>query len=144
MTKNKENNESRFSSFFQEFKENVTEGAKALGNMSADIFEDVKEKAEDVYETGSDKFDQAAGVVHSYVDQYKGEKEIKELSQERNELNGILGDMVFHEFKKTGSITKRFLTTKKSSELLNSIEKVDLKILQLGKALDKKAKSKKK
>lgn len=127
---------SRFSSFFSEFKENVSEGAKALANISTDIFEEVKEKAEDLYGKGAEKFEQASGVVENYVDRYKGEKEIKQLTKEKEELNGILGSIIYHEFKKNGSVSKRFLTTKKSSELFSSIESIDKRILKLGKELD--------
>ncbi len=128
---------SRLSSFFQEFKDNVTEGAKALASLSADVLEDVKERAEELYETGSDKFEQASGVVHSYVDRFKGEQEIKQLSKEKSELTAILGDAVYHEFRKNGTVSKRFLTTKKSEKLISSIEEVDKKILKIGKELDK-------
>jgi hypothetical protein len=128
----------RFSTFFKEFKENVSEGAKALANISSDILEDVKEKAEDLYGKGAEKFEQASGVVENYVDRYKGEKEIKQLTKEKDDLNVILGSSIYHEFKKNGSISKRFLSTKKSEELFASIESIDKRILKLGKELDKR------
>ena len=129
---------SKFSAFFKEFKENVSEGAKALANISTDLLEDAKEKAEDLYGKGAEKFEQASGVVENYVDRYKGEKEIKLLTKEKDELNAILGGSIYHEFKKSGTISKRFLTTKKSEELFASIESVDKRILKLGKELDRR------
>jgi hypothetical protein len=131
-------NSSRFSVFFKNIKENVSEGAKALANLSSDLLEDVKEKAEDFYGKGAEKFVQASGVVENYIDHYKGEKEIKQLTKEKEDLNEILGSSIYHEFKKNGSISKRFLTTKKSEELFSSIESIDKRILKLGKELDNK------
>lgn len=131
---------SRFSSFFGEFKENISEGAKALKDISSDLFEDAKDKAEDLYGRGSEKFEQASGVVESYVDRFKNEKDIKRLSVEKGELTSILGDSIYHEFMKNGTIAKRFLTTKKMAELFASIESVDKEILKLGRELDKQKK----
>ncbi|MEP1033486.1 hypothetical protein [Ekhidna sp.] len=129
---------SRFSTFFKEFKENVSEGAKALADISSDLLEEVKDKAEDLYGKGAEKFEQASGVVENYVERYKGEQEIKQLTKEKDELCSILGDSIYHEFKKSGTISKRFLTTKKSEELFGSIESVDKRILKLGKELDRR------
>lgn len=133
---------SNFTSFFKDFKENLSEGAQALSKISLDIIDDVKDKAEELYETGSEKFEQASGVVHSYIDKYKGEEQIRELSNEKEELNAALGESIFHEFKKNGVISKRFLTTKKMIGVFDSIGRVDKEILRLGKQIDK-AKSKK-
>ncbi len=129
--------ESKIVSIFSDLKENVTEGAKALSSMSAELFEEAKEKAEDLYESGSEKFEQASGVVQNYVNQYKDEQQIKKLSREKNTLVGQIGDAIFHEFKKNGAISNRFMTTKKMAELIGQIEKVDKSILKIGKKLDK-------
>lgn len=138
--KQEEPKTSRFSAFFKEFKENVSEGAKALANISTDLLEDAKEKAEDLYGKGSEKFEQASGVVESYVDRFKNEKEIKQLSKEKSDLASILGESTYHEFKKSGTVSKRFLTTKKMEELFASIEAVDKQILKLGRELDRQKK----
>jgi len=134
--KSSQKKESRFSAFFQEFKENLTEGAEALSNISADIMEEVKDKAEDLYEKGSGKFEQASGVVHDYIDRYNGQEEIKDLSKEKEDLNAVLGDTIFHEFKKNGTVSKRFLTTNKMTQLFKSIENVDKEILRIGRKLE--------
>ena len=127
----------RLSAIFDDIKIYVSEGAKALGEMSAELFEEVKEKAEELYEAGYEKFEQASGVVQDYIDKYQSNKEIKALSEEKMMLLINLGDKLFHEYKKNDRISKRFLSTKKMSILLSNIEAVDKKILQLGKELDK-------
>ena len=132
---------SKFVSIFSDLKDNVSEGAKALGNMSVELFEEAKEKAEDFYESGSEKFEQASGVVQNYVTQYKDERQMKKLTSEKNELNSLLGDAIFHEFKKNGTIAKRFMSTKKITDLVGQIGKVDKNILKIGKELDKSAKT---
>ncbi len=128
---------SRISAFFSEIKNNLSEGALALSKMSSELIEEAKEKAEELYEAGSEKFEQASGVVQSYVDRYRTDQEIRSLNKERDELYARLGDLVFHEFKKNGTVSKQFMTTKKMSVLISSIETIDKKILKKGKELDK-------
>lgn len=138
MAKSKLKKESKsLSAIFDDIKVYVSEGTKALGEMSAELFEEVKEKAEELYEAGYEKFEQASGVVQDYIDKYQSNKEIKALSEEKMMLLINLGDKLFHEYKKNDRISKRFLSTKKMSILLSNIEAVDKKILQLGKELDK-------
>ena len=129
---------SKFTEVINDIKENVTEGAKVLRDMSAELMEEAKEKAEELYEAGYEKFEQASGVVQDYVDRYKGNREIKKLIEQKAELTSRFGDVVFHEFKKNGSIGKRYLTTKKMSTLIREIELVDKEILRIGQELDKK------
>ncbi|MEM9327261.1 MAG: hypothetical protein AAGA85_16450 [Bacteroidota bacterium] len=131
---------SRFSEFLNDIEENITEGARAFKKMSQEVLEEVKDKAEQLYEAGAEKFEQASAIVQNYIDQYEGHKEIKSLSVEKTELQSKLGDTLFHEFKKNGTISKRFLTTKRMTTLMDNIEAVDKKILELGKELDKKNK----
>jgi hypothetical protein len=142
MAKESEEKKSKFSAFFKEFKENISESAQALNKMSYELIEEVKERAEELYEAGSEKFEQASGVVQSYVDRYKSDQEIRSLTKEKDELLANLGDLIYHEFKKNGTIAKRFMTTQKMTVLLESIESIDKKILKIGKELDKKAKNK--
>ena len=132
---------SRFSTFLNDIEENITEGARSFQKMSQEVLEEVKDKAEQLYEAGSEKFDQASAIVHNYIDQYQGHREIKSLSEEKTELQAKLGDTLFHEFKKNGSLSKRFLTTKRMTTLMDNIEAVDKKILELGKELDKNKQS---
>jgi len=137
----KEKETKRLSAIFDDIKIYVSEGAKALSEMSAELFEEVKEKAEELYEAGYEKFEQASGVVQDYIDKYQSNKEIKALTEEKMTLYISLGDKLFHEFKKNDRISKRFLSTNKMSTLFSKIESVDKKILQIGKELDKNKKA---
>jgi hypothetical protein len=105
--------------------------------MSAELFEEAKEKAEELYEAGYEKFEQASGVIQDYIDKYQSNKEIKILADEKMKLYVILGNKLFHEYKKNGRISKRYLTTKKMNELFLKIELIDKEILHIGKELDK-------
>lgn len=131
----------KFKELISDLKENITEGAKALGEMSAELLEEAKEKGEDLYEAGHEKFEQASGVVHDYIDRYKGNREIEKLTEQKEELTAKFGDVVFHEFKKRGTVAKQFLSTKKMSALISEIEHVDKEILRIGKDLDTKSES---
>ena len=126
-----------FSNFLHEFKDNIAEGAKIVSSKTHEWFDEAKEKADELYELGAEKYEQASTVVHNYADKYKGKKEIKELSLGKSELYTAFGDCVFHEFKKNGTIAKRFLTTKKTSSIIKQIENIDKQILRIGKELDK-------
>jgi hypothetical protein len=138
MAKSKSKKEfKRFGEFFEGVKEYVSEGAKALSDMSAELFEEAKEKAEDLYEAGYEKFEQASGVIQNYMDKYKSNREINILADEKMKLYVVLGNKLFHEYKKNGRISKRYLTTKKMNELFTKIELIDKEILHIGKELDK-------
>ncbi len=137
MTKTKtKSSKSKIDILWNDFRDNLSEGAKVFSQMSTEFLEEIKEKAEDLYEAGSEKFEQSAAVVHNYIDEYKGNKEISQLTREKEALNVILGDTVFHEFKKNGTVSKRFLTTKKMMNLFDQIELVDRQILKIGRNLD--------
>lgn len=130
---------SKFKELFSDLKENITEGAKALGEMSSELLEEAKEKAEELYEAGHEKFEQASAVVHDYADRYKGNREIKKLTEQKEVFTAKFGDIVFHEFKKKGTVAKKFLSTKKMSVLISEIERIDKEIIRIGKDLDKKS-----
>ncbi|MBR9999499.1 MAG: hypothetical protein KFF73_11030 [Cyclobacteriaceae bacterium] len=138
MAKNTPKKDSRLTTFFEDIKENITEGAQTIGKISSELIEEVKEKAEELYEAGSEKYEQASGVVHGYIDRYKNDIEIKSLNKDKNDLLTRFGSILYHEFKKNGTISKRFLTTKKMSALTSEIETIDKKILKKGQSLDKK------
>lgn len=137
MAKNTPKKDTR-GTFFDGIKENIAEGAHTIGQKTSDFFDDVKEKAEELYEAGSEKYEQAAGAVQGYIDHYKNDREIESLKKDRNELYTKFGDVLYHEFKKNGTISKRFLTTKKMSAITSEIETIDKKILKKGRSLDKK------
>ena len=138
MAKNTPKKDYRLSTIFEDIKENISEGAQTIGKKTSDLLEDIKEKAEELYEAGSEKYEQAAGTVQGYIDQYQNDREIKSLQKEKTVLYTRFGDILYHEFKKNGTISKRFLTTKKMSELTGEIESIDKKILKKGRSLDKK------
>jgi hypothetical protein len=138
MAKNTPKKDYRLSTIFEDIKENISEGAQTIGKKTSDLLEDIKEKAEELYEAGSEKYEQAAGTVQGYIDQYQNDREIKSLQKEKTILYTRFGDILYHEFKKNGTISKRFLTTKKMSELTGEIESIDKKILKQGRSLDKK------
>jgi hypothetical protein len=138
MAKNTPKKDSRLSTFFEEIKENISEGAHTIGKVSSEFIEEVKEKAEELYEAGSEKYEQASGTVQGYIDQYKNDREIKTLNKDKNDLFTTFGSLLYHEFKKNGTISKRFLTTKKISSITSEIEMIDKKIMKKGRSLDKK------
>jgi len=129
---------SKLKDWMTDIRENVSEGARAFSEMSSDLLEETKVRAEELYEFGAEKFEQASAAVYDYSERFKNNQEMRRLTKEKNELTARFGDMVFHEFKKNGSVSKRFLTTKKMEAITAEISDLDKQIIKIGKELDKK------
>ncbi|MEM0939755.1 MAG: hypothetical protein AAF600_21435 [Bacteroidota bacterium] len=123
-------------SIFDNIKEDVVEGSQTVKEESSKIFEQVKKTAKELYESGVDAVDDVSEKVREYVDKYQNQQKMKEAIHLKKTLNAQLGDLIFHEFQKNESITKRYMTTNKMTELLDSIKKAEEQIEEIGKELD--------
>ncbi|MEM8937824.1 MAG: hypothetical protein AAGC64_00590 [Bacteroidota bacterium] len=123
-------------SIFDNIKEDVVEGSQTVKEESSKIFEQVKKTAKELYESGVDAVDDVSEKVREYVDKYQNQQKMKEAIHLKKTLNAQLGDLIFHEFQKNKSITKRYMTTNKMTELLDSIKKAEEQIEEIGKELD--------
>lgn len=131
---NKKNKSIR--SIFENIKEEVSEGSQTVKEESSKIFDQVKKAAKEIYESGVDTMDDVSDKVREYVEKYQNQQKMKEAVHLKKTLNAQLGDQLFHEFRKNGTITKRYMTTNKMTQLLNSIEKAEEEIKEIGKELD--------
>ncbi len=123
-------------SIFENIKEEVVEGSHVVKEESSKIFEQVKKAAQEVYESGADVVDDVSDKVREYVEKYQNQQKMKQAVHLKKTLNAQLGDQLFHEFQKNGTITKRYMTTNKMTELLESIKKAEEEIEEIGKELD--------
>jgi cell division septum initiation protein DivIVA len=130
--------EKSIKNIFDNIKEEVSEGAATLGEESSKIYQQVKVKAKELFDSGSEAVDHVSDRVREYIEKYQNEQKIKELEFQKKTLNAQLGDQVFHEFQKNGTVSKRYMTTNKMTELLNSITQTEKEIEELGKELDAK------
>ena len=123
-------------SIFENLKEEVVEGSQVVKEESGKIFEQVKKVAQDVFESGSDVVDDVSDKVREYVEKYQNQQKMKQAVHLKKTLNAQLGDQLFHEFQKNGTISKRYMTTKKMTELLESVKKAEEEIEAIGQELD--------
>ena len=123
-------------SIFDNIKEDVVEGSQTVKEESAKIFEQAKNAAKEIYESGVDVVDDVSDKVREYVEKYQNQQKMKEAIHLKKTLNAQLGDQLFHEFQKNGTISKRYMTTNKMTELFESIKKAEEEIEKIGKELD--------
>lgn len=123
-------------SIFENIKEDVVEGSQAVKEESSKIFQQVKVAAKEIYESGVDTVEDVSDRVREYVEKYQNQQKMKQAVHLKKTLNAQLGDQLFHEFQKNGTLTKRYMTTNKMTQLLNSIQKAEEEIEEIGKELD--------
>ncbi|MEM6643654.1 MAG: hypothetical protein AAF616_11800 [Bacteroidota bacterium] len=123
-------------SIFDNIKEDVIEGSQTVREESSKIFEKVKVTAKEIYDSGVDTIDDVSDKVRDYVEKYQNQQKMKEAVHLKKTLNAQLGDRIYHEFQKNGTISKRYMTTNKMTQLLASIEKAEEEINKIGEELD--------
>ena len=123
-------------SIFDSIKEDVVEGSQTVKEESGKIFEQVKKTAKELFDSGVETVDDVSDRVREYVEKYQTQQKMKEAVHLKKTLNAQLGDQLFHEFQKNGTISKRYMTTKKMTELLDSIKKAEEEIEKIGRELD--------
>ena len=131
-------NKKSIKSIFDSIKEDVIEGSQTVKEESSKIFEQAKNTAKELYESGADAVDDVSDKVREYVEKYQNQQKMKEAVHLKKTLNAQFGDEVFHEFQKNGTVSKRYMTTNKMTQLLNSIETAEKEIEAIGKELDAK------
>ncbi|HHP7241806.1 MAG TPA: hypothetical protein ACFCUD_09040 [Cyclobacteriaceae bacterium] len=137
--------------FLGEFRENVMEGAKEVGKISAEVFQKVKEDVSDYYEskikhtniykTSNESFEKVSQNIKNAIDKFKGNWQMKQLSNERDQFAKEFGMAVYHEYMKNESVHKQFLTTKKISKMIEEIHDREEKILETANKLSEEEKA---
>ena len=116
-------------------KENIAEGTKVVHEKSSEVFGKVKEKTTDVYEAGTEAIENVTEKVHDFTERQKLQKELNSKKEQREEQVKQFGEAVLQEYLQKGSVLKRFLTTKKMSELVNKIKALDKSMEKITKQL---------
>jgi hypothetical protein len=136
-------------SFLIEAAENIEAGAEIVGEKVSDIaektaeaageaFEVVKNKLSIAYDSGTKVVDDITKTTQQYIEKFEHNKEIKNLTTERDKLTTQLGMKTFIKYKTSEASMKSLLHEKEIVEAIKEIEKLNKKILKIGKKLEKR------
>lgn len=124
--------------FWQEAKENVTEGARAVGETVGDYAETIKEKAGEAFKLSSAFTMDMVHKAQDIIDEFREKQEIKHLSDARDEFMAQAGMALYRAVKENDhKLPDGFIDEKSVAAMLKEIETIDAKIIEIEKHLDK-------
>ncbi len=140
---NTQNNKKEDSSFWDEAKENVTEGARLFGeeaknvgekiaSYSEKIFGKVKDTATEAFKTSSEFTKDAVNNAQAFAEKYRDKYEINKLNNEKKRIASQLGMNFYLAVKNNDNmIPENFLAAGKVSSLMKQLEDIDKEILEI-------------
>jgi hypothetical protein len=134
--------------FLTEAAENIEAGAEVVGEKiskiaektsesAGEIFKAVKKGLSSIFDTGTKFADEITQTAHKYIEKYQHNMEVKKLSSERNSLTAKLGLKTFVKYKMNETTLQKLLEENEILDLIKEIEKLDRKIVKIGKQLTK-------
>lgn len=145
--KSMENNENKF---WDEAKQNINEGAKFIGDEARDIgekissysevlFGKVKDKTEEVFQSGKDLTQDAVNKAQEVAETYRDKIEIRKLNEEKKKVAAQLG-MNFYLILKNNDnkVPDTILRRKAIKTTLADMQDLDSQILDLTDEEEKK------
>jgi hypothetical protein len=118
--------------FWEEAKGNISEGAKLVGETVSEYAQTIGEKAKETFKTGSEVTMEMVHYAQDIIDSYKHKQEIKELSEKRDEVFIELGRNLYRKVKGIeNDLNEEFLQEKDVQSMLNEIENIDRKIIEI-------------
>jgi cell fate (sporulation/competence/biofilm development) regulator YlbF (YheA/YmcA/DUF963 family) len=143
MTTKKEENKKNEPGFWDETKDNINEGAKAVGDearelgekisaYSETIFGKIKESTSDLLQSGKELTQDAVNRAQELAEKYRDRTEIKKLNEEKKKVAAQLG-MSFYLILKNNDnkVPNTILRRKAIKTTLQEMEELDQKILDL-------------
>lgn len=128
--------------FLGEAAENIGEGAKRVGEKTAELTDTVVDKLKkgwsQAYEVGAKVVDEVTQAAHEYAEKYKAESEIKKLNGRKDQLLTELGHSIFKRHLAADKVAESFFNEKEIMDQFNQIEIFDQQIINVGTQLDKK------
>lgn len=141
--KNKTSKEKNEPGFWDDTKENINEGARVIGEEARDIgerissyseiiFGKIKEKTEEVFQSGKDLTEDAVNRAQEVAEKYRDRSEIRKLNEEKKKVASQLG-MSFYLILKNNDnkVPETILRRKAIKTTLHEMEELDRKILDL-------------
>jgi hypothetical protein len=128
-------------SLLGEVAENIGEDAKMVGEKATEIADMIVDKLKkgfsQAYDAGAKVVDDVSQTAQGYAEKYKAESEIEKLEGEKNKLTTQLGQSIFRHHLARGRFTEVFFNKKEIIDQFNQIKRLDKKIVEIGKQLDK-------
>ena len=151
---NKKTNEPQNSEsgFWEEAKENVTEGARIVGeeavkigeqisSYSEKIFGKVSESVSDAYKASSDFTRDMVNYAQGLAEKYRDKYEVNKLNNKKKEYATQLGMKLYLEVKNNDDkIPARFLNKRDIKSLFKNLETIDKEIIDITEEDEKKEK----
>lgn len=157
-TQNKEqkqstNQQADDSGFWDDAKENVSEGAKIVGeeakriggkisSYSEKIFGKISDSASDVYKISSEFTKEAVNSAQELAEKYKDKYEINKLNNQKKHYATQLGMRFYLDIKNNENrIPRGFLDENDIKALISKLESIDKEVLDLTKDEEEQSKS---
>lgn len=149
----KNTQETADSGFWDEAKDNVSEGAKIVGeeakriggkisSYSEKIFGKISESASDVYKISTEFTKDAVNSAQELAEKYKDKYEINKLNNQKKHYATQLGMRFYLDIKNNDNrIPRGFLDENDIKGLISKLEKIDKEVLELTKDEEEKEKS---
>lgn len=141
--KNKSDKSKKEVGFWEEAKENISEGAKAVSEETRDlgekisaysetIFGKIKESTSEILQSGKDLTQEAVNRAQEVAEKYRDRSEIKKLNEEKKKVAAQLG-MNFYLILKNNDnkVPDTLLRRKAIKTTLTEMQELDQKILDL-------------
>ena len=132
--KKETDNNSKEKDFWNEAGENISEGAKVVGETVSHYAQSLGESAKKAFKSSSEFTMEMVHNAEDIIDNYKDKIEIKRLSDERDELLIQLGKHLYRTVKSVkDGLPENYAGNTDVQELLQKIENIDKKIIEIDK-----------
>jgi hypothetical protein len=108
-----------------------------MAELTDRIVDKLKKGWSKAYEAGAKVVDELSQTAQGYAEKYKAESEINRLKEEKEKLLTQLGQSIFKHHLAGGKFTESFFNKNELTDQFDQIDKLDEKIVETGKQLDK-------
>ena len=131
------------SGFWEDTRENINEGARVIGDEARDlgekissyseiIFGKIKDRTSEVWKSGKELTQEAVNQAQEQAEKYRDRYEIRKLNEEKKKVASQLGMNFYLTVKNNDNkLPETYLRRKEPKSLLQEIEELDKKILEL-------------
>jgi hypothetical protein len=118
--------------FWDDARENVSEGAKEVGETVTEYAQIMKENAKNVFKTGSEFTQEMLHKAQEIIDNYQHNREIKQLGDERDKIMIKFGRHMYQTVKSVVTdLPEHFFNDTDVQSLIIEIEEIDRRILEI-------------
>lgn len=150
MTTKSDKRQEKMTEFWEEAKQNIDEGARAIGDEARDIgekissysevvFGKIKEGTSDLWKSGVDLTNDMVNRAQEMAEKYRDRIEVRKLNEEKRKVSSQLGMNVYLEMKNNDNkLPEKFFNKRQVKSMLKNLEQIDKQILDLSEEDEKK------